>query len=303
VTCCVAVLHGREQWRLLHEACRLAPRYKSRTGYDRVVAAFGQMIRHQVVGSLDSFLANRQNDFRDAVNRSSLDAATRHQLHFINRWRAWHALSTTLTMKDGTVIPDAVRRLARAIFRSIMARHRRPNLSRVNMVIDQRMVTVSAAKNASHFALWARLSTLEKGRPVELPLVAYPNFTTRAGTRALTVQVNQRRDGSLFAPFTALTDAACGYVDKRNRPKQHAFRCLWYGLTRHADVNAARNHLQRRSLQLSDYARHRDVLLGMLVRRHAERFNRPRGRPADPRFSNPYFRDWAASVTSNRPSG
>ena len=89
-------------------------------GMTSVGSTYGQMVRHQVVGTLESFLSNRQNDFRGLVQRSSLDAATRHQLHFINRWQAWHTLSTPLTMRDGTVIPDGVRRLARAMFRAVL---------------------------------------------------------------------------------------------------------------------------------------------------------------------------------------
>ena len=41
-----------------------------------------------------------------------------------------------------------------------------------------------------------------------------------------------------------------------------------------------------------------DALRDGLVRQHIARFNRPRGRSADPRLCNPYFRSWAASVRS-----
>ncbi|WP_160110089.1 hypothetical protein [Caballeronia choica] len=204
----IAVLHGCEQWRTFYQRGVLDARLKTRTGYDQVGTSFGQMIRSQVVGVLDSFLSNRQNEFRDLVNRSSLEPSVRHQLHFINRWRAWQTLSVPLTMRDGVIIPNEVRRLARVTFRAVMKRHRRPALHRLNMVVDQRMVSVSPSHTASHFRLWARLSTLEKRKPVDLPLETYPYFTTRAGTRALTVQVNQRSDG-LFGVgvLTDVTDA------------------------------------------------------------------------------------------------
>lgn len=44
-----------------------------------------QMCRWQVVGQLASWLSNRADDFRDAVNGSTLDPDTRHMLHVINR--------------------------------------------------------------------------------------------------------------------------------------------------------------------------------------------------------------------------
>ena len=81
-------LHGREQWRLLFQAGAVNSRHQSRTGYDLVGTSFGQMIRHQVAGILASFLAKHQNDRADAVSRSALAPELRHQLHFINRWKA-----------------------------------------------------------------------------------------------------------------------------------------------------------------------------------------------------------------------
>ncbi|RQZ62260.1 hypothetical protein DIE08_27530 [Burkholderia sp. Bp9004] len=91
-------------------------------------------------------------------------------------------------MRDGVVIPDEVRRLVRVTFRAVVKRHHRPAPHRLNMVVDQRMVSVSPSHTASHFRMWARLSTLEKGKPVNLPLQTYPHFMTCADTRALTVQ-------------------------------------------------------------------------------------------------------------------
>jgi len=445
----VAVLQGREQWQMFYQRGTLDARLKSRTGYDQVGGAFGQMVRRQVVAVLDLFLSNLQNAFRDLVNRSSLEPSVNHQLHFINRWRAWHTLSVSLTMRDGVVIPDDVRRLARNVFRAVMKRHRQPALHRLNMVVDQRAVSVSPAHTSSHFRMWARLSTLDKGKRVNLPLQTYPHFATRAGARALTVQVNQRSDGSfgvgvltdvtdafaasraayqprcealaldlglntlfatdqgdlmgrqwrskleyydrritslaqylqkrglkpnrharyreyvaamrgwlesevgrclnrliavrapaelvierldfrapglgrrlnrllsnmgrgfidanlkdleerfgitcrkVIAAYSSQADSVCGCVDKNNRTEQAKFKCLWCGHHRHEDVNAARNLIQRRSLGDTGTSRaSRDALLGALVSQHVVRYNRPRGRSADPRLSNPYFRSW-----------
>lgn len=47
--------------------------------------------------------------------------------------------------------------------------------------------------------------------------------------------------------YTSQTCTGCGYVDKRNRVNQETFSCVFCGKTRHADVNAARNILHRRS--------------------------------------------------------
>ena len=174
-------------------------------------AARTQMVRKQVVGVLESFISNRQNDFVAIVRRSTLDELTRHMLFAVNRARAWGDLAREIRivheMEDGTkrtfiVSPD-VRRLARAIWRQVMARHRKPSMRRIGMVIDQREATLLPATSASSFPLWLRLGTLAK--PVQIPLRTYPYFEEREGQRKLTVQVNQDRVTGRLS-FGVITD-------------------------------------------------------------------------------------------------
>ncbi len=138
-TCAVRV--GREQWRLFFETGSLNKNHRSTNESDlaQIVGAANrlQMVRYQVAGILDSYLSNRQNEFSQIIECSSLPAETRHQLHFVNRWKAWFGREP-LVMKDGAEIPQATRRLARQVMRAVLARHRRPDLSGINMVIDQR---------------------------------------------------------------------------------------------------------------------------------------------------------------------
>lgn len=186
-----AVMVGTEQWRLFFESGRFDKNHRSarETDLAAVVGAANrlQMVRYQVVGVLDSFLSNRQNDFTRLVQRHErFSPKTRHQMHFINRWKAWYG-RTPITMKDGTVIPAETRVLARRIMQRIMSRHRRPNLSRINMVIDQRAATLRKADSAGEFPLWLRLSTMERGRKIEIPLRTYGYFDSREGIRKKTV--------------------------------------------------------------------------------------------------------------------
>lgn len=446
-----AVVQAREQWRLVFTTGRPSKRHDvSRTGYAELGTSYGQMVRWQVVGQLESWLANRANEFRALVQHSSLPAEVKHQLHFINRWRAWYD-PAPLTMKQGGEIPAATRSLARTLFRHLLNRHHKPDLRRTSMLIDQRGVQVAAGSRAAGFALWARLSTLEKGRRIAVPLVAYPQFEQRQGRRAASVQVVDR-DGRLYFglmtdmadPFAAsraayrprveaialdlglktlfatdrgdllgqnwlarlqvydrkitelaayrqrhglkprserykryvaqlrgfvraeigrilnrlvhthapaeivverlnfqhaglsrrlnrilgkfgkaevarkLTDledrfgigstevnpayssqedSACGYTDKLNRTRQAAFCCRWCGSQRHADVNAARNLLRRRSAPTGDCTRPKQAILIDLVRQFNERMTRPKGGATDPRRRNPYFRGTFAELT------
>ncbi len=94
--------------------------------------------------------------------------------------------------------------------------------------------------------------------------------------------------------YTSQTCSCCGYVDKRNRPSQSTFRCLWCGSNMHADVNAARNIGQRRALSIGSVFQSKASVLAELVRHFRERRVRStrsggKGSTADPRSSNPYF--------------
>ena len=185
-----ADLVGREQWRLFFESGAFNKMHRSERE-DALAGVVGaanrvQMVRYQVVGILASYMTNRQNEFSRIVECSSLPKEARHQLHFVNRWKAWFR-HEPMTMKDGAEIPGAVRTLGRQIMRHVLSKHRKPSFSRINMVVDQRAATVRAADEASSFPLWLRLSTMERGRRIEIPLKAHDYFNARPGMRKKTV--------------------------------------------------------------------------------------------------------------------
>jgi putative transposase len=99
------------------------------------------------------------------------------------------------------------------------------------------------------------------------------------------------------AAYTSQSCSACGYVDKRNRPSQDTFRCLWCGHILHADLNAAANIEARRARPNGWLFQGKAAVLAELVREFGERrvkALRPDrsgswGAPADPRLTNPYF--------------
>lgn len=80
---------------------------------------------------------------------------------------------------------------------------------------------------------------------------------TRAGRKALKdklVRLNEEQGVTITevqAAYTSQMCAHCGYVDRKNRPNQKTFHCQCCGHTCNADVNAAFNILQRRSLKIS----------------------------------------------------
>ncbi len=100
------------------------------------------------------------------------------------------------------------------------------------------------------------------------------------------------------AAYTSQECSLCGYVDARNRPSQSRFACRWCGNATHADIDASRVVIQRRSLASDTVKLGKAAILALLVRRHVERgpWLRSNGAPGaahDPRLSNPYFKGWA----------
>lgn len=202
-----AVLLGREQWRLFFESGHFDQNHDSdKVTFAVVVGAANrvQMCRYQVVGQLQGWISNRQNDFRDVVQGSSLAPDTRHMLHSINRRRAWFRCGE-LRMADGSVIPPELRKLARTIMRRVMARHRRPDLRRISMRLDARAGSLGKPVKADQrgkVGWWVRLSTMTRGRTIAIPLLTYAYHDQRGGKVANGVQVNERGGALTFGVVT-----------------------------------------------------------------------------------------------------
>lgn len=107
--------------------------------------------------------------------------------------------------------------------------------------------------------------------------------------------------------YTSQQCASCGYVDKRNRTTQSRFHCKFCGNMQHADIQAARVlDCGRSAVNASSPMCHppgRKRLLVDLVCQFNARYTRPRGGPADPRFTNPYFSPWAQAHRETQASG
>ena len=102
------------------------------------------------------------------------------------------------------------------------------------------------------------------------------------------------------AAYTSQECLNCGYIDARNRVSQAKFHCKFCGLTQHADVQGARVLGQRRSLdEPGDTPAQRRHLLLKRVQAFQARHPRPRGGPADPRWTNPYFKGLMHGVRSS----
>lgn len=199
---------GREQWRLFFETGRFDKYHdQDKVTYKAIIgsAARVQMCRSAVVGQLQGWVSNRANGFRALVvgyEGAQLPDTTKHMLFVINKRQAWFG-RTPIVMPDtadalvaSQVIPEDVRRLARSMMRAVMARHRWPNLANLSMVLDMRGGALLPPKRATQngqVAYWARISTMERGRTIEVPILGSSFHTARQGTRTKGVSITRVR--------------------------------------------------------------------------------------------------------------
>lgn len=280
----VAVAVGKEQWQLFYTTGAVGPRTYGTAGMGILGTNHRQMIYAQVAGQLSSWLGNRQNEFRDLVQGSSLPPDLKHQLHVINRLKAWHRPGD-LQMRDGRVIDRETRHLARRLFAKVCRRHRRPRLDRINMMIDQRAVTLTENRTDTDFPLWARLSTLEKGAPIWVPLKTHAHFEQRRGTRSLSLQINDSPAGLRFGVLTdvsaALAESRAAYVPRTDAiALDLGLRTLF--ATDQGDLlgQGWMDRLQRIDARLKRLAAHRQRMLPADARRQHGRGRRV----ASPRY-------------------
>jgi putative transposase len=229
-----AVLLGREQWRLFFETGR----FNENHDLDKIIfasvigaASRVQMCRWQVVGQLQGWLSNRSHEFRDTVTRSSLPPDVKRMLHVVNLRGAWFARGDVVMRDTGETIPPEVRRLARAIMRHVMSRHRRPDLSRISMRLDLRAAELAKpikARQGNKVGWWINLATMEKGRKIAVPLLTYEYHDKRPGRVTNGVQVNER-DGRLT--FGVVIDMGEACAKSRAEYDGHGLLALDFGLS------------------------------------------------------------------------
>jgi putative transposase len=177
-------------------------------------ARYKQTCQYQVVGILDSFVSNRQNDFIGIVRESRLDEETKHKLFIINKYCLWQSTMPFSHWKSKLDITASTLKLARKIFRHVLSRHRRPSLKHINMALDNKVALVSGKTPgmATQHDYWVRFSTLDKGHPVYLPLNGNEYYDSIQGARKNFIQINITDKNEVSFCFTKDVPARTDYV-------------------------------------------------------------------------------------------
>lgn len=176
---------SRHQWRLLYQADGIDKMIETKNIITPVSERYKRNCCYQVDGSLKSFIANRQNDFVKMIFNSSIDSKTRKHLFQINRRRLWFKKAHEKFTSEELF-------LARKIFKRILAKHRKPSFRHANMLLNKNVAEIITADKtrSSEFDYWIKLATLEKGKPIMLPIRKNPYFEKLSGEIQQAVQIN-----------------------------------------------------------------------------------------------------------------
>ncbi|WP_040803070.1 zinc ribbon domain-containing protein [Nocardia concava] len=156
------------------EEAKALPPYLSQRHWRSVV--------NQVNGALASWRGKAKTGLREVIRSLHLqDEVVREELYRINTYQAWWAVDNVLDIKRGLVVSDQAIRESARIADEWLRKNPFPNLSEVRtMAMDGPIAGVSVSNN-SGADYWVKVSTLDKGRPVSVPLQGYDYFNKAAG--------------------------------------------------------------------------------------------------------------------------
>ncbi len=173
-----------------HLNCPLSERFKSTIQY------------HLVVPTLESFIANVQERFKEIVLSSTLPEKTKRVLLYLNSRKEWLVPKSEKALwidkdknKHEYEIVKEERLLAKKIFKHILKSWKKPSFRGISMLLDSKCALLERPKKAKVFDLWIRLSTHEKRKPIYLPVKLHEYFEERGGKLTSMVQIAE--DGKL----------------------------------------------------------------------------------------------------------
>jgi len=179
------------QWRLFFQEGKVDKEVDIKNITSKLSERFKRNSCYQVVSILDSYISNRQNEFVEMVYNSSIKEETRIHLFQINRRELWFK-------KEHKIFSIEELFLARKIFKHILSKHRKPSFRHSNMLLNTNVAEIILSdKTKTTFDYWIHFSTLDKGKPILLPLKTNKYFDGINGKLQKSVQFNLSEEGKL----------------------------------------------------------------------------------------------------------
>jgi putative transposase len=193
----------------------LLPRNPPRSGpkstfpSTRLVTSQKDLMAVAIEGQAKSWVSNLKNRIARSLMRDAVlsgDAGLRRQLLWINSMKAWLlpyreqvALLAAQPVKADALkaISANASRMMRKLVRAYIARFKLPDPRQLPMQVNQLSSVLAESRNTTTpwAAHWLRISTLERGRKIELPVMANPYAEKRSGRRATTFSLVEKEAG------------------------------------------------------------------------------------------------------------
>jgi transposase, IS605 OrfB family, central region len=163
----------------------------------------------QVYNVLSSYIANIQYQFANIVFNSSLnkeDKLILLALNNVNGWLVYDKDEIEIYERKGKDVEKKTvkvlefhKKLARKIFKHLLGKNKRPRFNNISMHLDGKVVDISKKKEnkAVEFDYWIKIATLEKGKPIYIPLKANTYAEELEGEFLNYCQVVEDDDGNI----------------------------------------------------------------------------------------------------------
>jgi putative transposase len=128
----------------------------------------------QVHGVLEGYIANLQNQFARIVWRSTLSREDKLILLALNNSKGW--LRYDNREQREVQVKAWHKHLTKKIFKHLLDKNRRPRFEDIALHLDGKVAKLEPRREnkAKAFDYWLKLSTLDKGKPVFIPLEKNP---------------------------------------------------------------------------------------------------------------------------------
>lgn len=204
----------------------LLPRNPARSGpkstfpATRLVTSQKDLMAVAIEGQAKGWASNLKNRIAQLLMRDpvlALDTDMRRQLLWINAMRAWllpyraqcDLLAAQPAKSDAlTQLTPTASRLMRKLVRRYIALKRLPDPMQLPLQVNQLSAVMAKASTSSFWAeSWLRISTLERGRKIELPVMANDYAAKRGGRRATTFSLVPQGDDWFVGATQYITPA------------------------------------------------------------------------------------------------
>ncbi len=149
------------QLTLLFKESKLNRNYKLKNIQTKLSARYLQTLQYQIVSMLESYLSNRQNDFKDIVVNSNLDEEIKVKLLYINKYKKWFFDKVKMR---GILIDKEILNLSRKIIKRTFKLNHFPNTKYIQLQLDNKVAKIETKKEngAKNFDYLDKIINKEK---------------------------------------------------------------------------------------------------------------------------------------------